>query len=148
MDDSTVEVNVKLPPKLVEFIEKKIDEGLFSSVEEFIQHGVRLLAEFYGLSGESVLSKIIQHINITPARKGPSGELSPNEQFLLDAIGKSKFVFEQEIYALILKEAMIRQTKPMSREEFKEALESLIKKGILERVQYGNETIIRKKMEE
>ncbi len=148
MEDSTVEVKINLPYKLVEFIEKKIDEGLFSSVDEFIQHGARLLAEFYGLPGESVLSKIIQQIGIAPARRGPSSELNPNEQFLLDAIGKSKFVFEQEIYALILKEAMVRQTKPMSREEFKEALESLIKKGILERVQYGNETIIRKKTEE
>ncbi len=141
-----INVNVKIPKKIFDFINEKIEEGYFKSIEDFILHGVRLLSEFYGLPGESTLDKILKNLKITPAAKTKPG-LTENEQFLLDAIGKSKFVFEDEVYALILKEAMVRGVQPMSRDEYKEALESLINKGLLERLKHGSETIIKKKEE-
>lgn len=141
------EIRLKLPEKLDEFINKLIEEGKFSSKEDFILHAVYMLSEFYGFSGEPVLAKILSSIKLPIARgEAPSG-LTDEEQFLLDAMGKSRFVYEDEFYALILKEAMVRKTAPLSREKFKEALESLIEKGVLERVQHGNDVLIKKKEE-
>ena len=141
------EIRLKLPEKLDEFIDKLVEEGKFSSKEDFILHAVYMLSEFYGFSGESVLAKILSGIKLPITRGGAPSGLTDEEQFLLDAMGKSRFVYEDEFYALILKEAMVRKTSPLSREKFKEALESLIKKGILERVKHGDETLIRRKEE-
>ncbi|MGQ4891081.1 MAG: hypothetical protein ACP6IP_01195 [Candidatus Njordarchaeia archaeon] len=145
--EKNTEIYLKIPEKLDEFITKLVEEGKFESKEDFVLHAIYMLSEFYGYTGEPILTKILSNLKLPLARGPAPGGLTEEEQFLIDAMGKSRFVYEDEFYALILKEAMIRKTTPLTREKFKDALESLIKKGILERVQHGNDVLIRKKEE-
>ena len=140
------EVTVKIPRELFNFIEKLVNQGLFKDTEDFVYHAIRLLSEFYGLTGESILNKIISQLGLGITKK--VSDLSEKEQMILDAFGKSKFVYEDELYILTRKEAIVRRMPPMSREEFDESLEKLINRGILERIKHGNETLIRKREEE
>ncbi len=145
MGEDVSEIVIKLPREIINFIENLVEKGLFESLEDFISHATRLLAEFYGLPGESVLKKIFSNLNLglKPSTLG----LGEKEQLILDAFGKSKFVYEDELYMLVRKEAMVRGIAPMSKEDFDKSLENLIKNGILERIKHGNETLIRKKEE-
>jgi len=139
----TVEVKVEIPRKLYEFILKKIEEELFDSVEDYILYSVRLLSELYGFQGVSILDKIVEKVLM---RKGvkPS-ELSELEQWVLDTFGKSKFLFLDEYYSLILKDAMLRNVKPPSKEEFYKAIDKLVEKGYLEKIERDKDIIIRRK---
>lgn len=138
-------ITLEIPGEIYNFIQALVEKGLFKDIEDFVLHSIRLLSEFYGLPGESILRKVLAALApVQPTTKVGLGE---KEQIILDAFGKSRFVYQDELYMLVRKEAVVRGSQPMSREEFEEALENLIREGMLEKIQHGNDVLIRKKEE-
>ena len=141
-----MKLEVDLPDKLIEFIDGKVKEGLFKSREDFLVHAARFLAELYGFGGVSLIEELAK--KIAGARR-PTG-LTPEEEFILRLFGKSTFLYPMEIYSLALQESLAKGQKPLPKERVLEIVESLIKKGYLERIKRGNEELIKvvKRLEE
>ena len=76
MDETTIKI--RIPEKILAFIDQLIEKKIFETREEFILHAIRLLAELYGLSGVSVIDRIIDHYLKHKKARIPS-ELSEEE---------------------------------------------------------------------
>ena len=141
------EVKIMLPRKLYEKIEELVSGGLFSSVEEFVTHGTRLLAELYGLTSESLIKKIVENVSGKVVEKPLFEDLSPLERQILNAFGKSKYLYIDEYYSIILREFVTQGQTPPKKEEFYEIVNKLVEKGYLEKIERNGEIMLKKKEE-
>jgi len=136
-------ITISIPNKVIDFINEKIAEGLFSSVEDFVKHAVYLLSELYGLPGTSIIEKLVR--NLPPLRaQTAETDLSRDEMYILSLFGNNTFLYQEEIYARALGDAMRRRQKPYSKEKVMEIVDRLVEKGILEKIEKGPNIIIKK----
>ncbi len=137
-----VEIKVDVPSEVLEFIKRKVEEGYFSSVEEFILHAVHFLTELYGIGGVSIIEKTLATL-APKARVKEIKELSEDEMYVLSLFRESTFLYPEEIWARALEDAMIRGIKPKNKETIFQAVENLIKKGYLQELKKDGDRIIK-----
>ena len=164
------EITVKVPTKLIEFIDKLTKDGYFNSREDFARCSVEIIAQLYGLSttsskGKSLLDilvdngKIAQETTAKPTKKSPATNiktspkpvaaikavqeeaLSTEEMDLLDLFIGSKFEFEDALHAKYTMELMKLAKAPLPKSDFIKLLESLANKGKIEKSTHNKKTV-------
>ena len=137
-------ITIAIPDKVMAFINKKVSEGYFSSIEDFVKHAIYLLSELYGLPGTSTIEKLLNKLQLSTSIQATEGGLSKEEIYVLSLFGNNTFLYKEEIYARALGDAMRRRQKPYSKEKIMEIVDSLVQKGILEKIEKGPNIIIKK----
>jgi len=137
-----VEIKIDVPDEVLEFIKKKVEEGYFNNVEDFILHAIHLLSELYGMGGVSILERIVTMWMPKTKPEKPS-ELSEDEMYVLSLFRESTFLYPEEIWARALEDAMIKGTKPKEKDKIFKAVEELVKKGYLQELKKDGEKIIK-----
>jgi len=141
-------LELTLPEGLFEFIVKLVEKRQFKSVEDFIIHATQWLAELYGFAkteeGKTISDLIV---DLIVARLGAEGkalkkvetvvkELEiPNMNLILETFGNAKFMYETAIFTQCQIEAMRKGERPISEEEFKNALKMMEEAGILTKIE-------------
>jgi len=161
-------ITIEIPVKLAEFIDTLAKEGFFISREDFARCSIEIIAQLYGLSktskgGKSLLDVLIDNGKIdalpssvekqtSPIQKTTSSQIPPKldsgeslstiEMDILDLfVGGAKFEFEDALHARYTMELMKLAKAPIAREEFIAHLESLAKKGNLEKTDHSGKTV-------
>lgn len=151
--EGIAEFRVSLSKVLARFIRDLVEKEIVISVEEFIAYATRTMADQYGFSGfiggkvktsESVTPKIAEKpVEVTPSpfsapavERAPSvkkAEISDVEATVLDAFGSSSFMFADELFIKHVFGMSQAGKKPFEKNEFIEGIESLERKGMLEK---------------
>lgn len=161
-------ITIEIPAKLAEFIDKLAKEGYFVSREDFVRCSIEIIAQLYGLSktsegGKSLLDVLTDNGKIaiasspvekqtspiqkatssqTPPKLDSNNSLSTIEMDILDLfVGGAKFEFEDALHARYTMELMKLAKAPVARDEFISHLESLAKKGKLEKTDHSGKTV-------
>ena len=151
-------ITIDIPSKLYEGINKLVEEGYFSSIDDFSLHAIRLLAEIYGVAldngGVKLFDKIIprtkvttgiQQSNITETLpKEESSALSNEEKVVLSTFGSAKYEYENTLFMQYQMSALRTGQKPMSKDDFIKILKQLQDKGVLTRIEQGNKILWKK----
>jgi len=140
--------NLNLPDELYSFIEKKVEEGKFTSIEHFILHAVSGLAELYGFS-ETITGKKLSDLltdifsskisTITPSVQKVETVVKehkiPNMNLILESFSSSKFMYEDALYTACVFSRMKKGEQPLSKEEFTKTLSEMEKAGVLSKIE-------------
>lgn len=137
-----VEIKINVPNEVFEFIKKKVEEGYFNNIEDYILHAIHLLSELYGIGGISILEKILD-MWMTKTRQEKLSELSEDEIYVLSLFRGSTFLYPEELWARALEDAMIKGIKPKEKSKIFKAVEELVKKGYLQELKKDGEKIIK-----
>jgi Arc/MetJ-type ribon-helix-helix transcriptional regulator len=158
--EGIAEFRVSLPKALVRFLKDLVEKEIVASAEEFIAYATRTMADQYGFSGfiggkvktsELVTAKIEEKpvevtsspVSAPAVEKAPSvkkAEISDVEASVLDAFGSSSFMFADELYIKHVFAVSQAGKKPFEKNEFIEGVESLERKGMLEKYEKEGKT--------
>jgi len=140
--------NLNIPDELYSFMEKKVEEGKFSSVEQFILQAVSGLAELYGFSktitGKSLpdlltdifSSKIRETMpTVQKVETVVKEHKIPNMNLILESFSSSKFMYEDALYTACVFSRMKKGEQPLSKEEFAKTLSEMEKAGLLGKIE-------------
>lgn len=141
------DLEISIPDKLFDFLNKLVEQQVFESVEAFITHATNWIAELYGyteeLSGKNLsdllVELIVSRIGVEgqPLRKVEKVVKTleiPNKDLILETFGSSKFMFEDAIFAACQFTSIKQGKKPLSKEEFQKSLEKMEEAGILMKI--------------
>lgn len=147
-------INTKIPKKLSEFIDSLIEEGYFTSKEDFVKTAVGMAAELYGFSGTTKDGKTLleairqaggggtttlpQQPVIPSIKREP---LTDEEQDVLDILTGSKFEFEEALHAKYTMDALRFGKSPLPLSEFQKVLEKLAEKGRIKKSEHDNKVV-------
>ena len=163
-------ITVEIPVKLAEFIDKLSKDGYFKSREDFTRCSVEIIAQLYGLAktsegGKSLLDVLSDNgklsakpslesktksVSTAPPKEIPSMKISQQssedslstvEMDILDLFVGAKFEFEDALHARYTMELMKLAKAPITRENFVENLESLAKKGKIEKSEHRSKIV-------
>ena len=152
MDEKTPSshsINLSSPQK--EYIESLVTKNYFKSIDEFIDHAVRLLTEIYGI-GEAEGGIKLPGLEVGEKVKGSSVEEEeeaikpdiPHHDEIMSSFGSAKYEFEASLYGMYQMESMKQGKSPIPKEKFNESLDLMQDAGILERLERDGKIIWKK----
>jgi Arc/MetJ-type ribon-helix-helix transcriptional regulator len=151
MDENTPSlhsINLSTPQK--EHIESLVAKNYFKSIDEFIDHAVRLLTEIYGIGeaeGGIKLPGLAIGKEVSTVADEESKKLDiPHYDEIIASFSSAKFEFEPALYGMHQMESMKMGKRPIPKEEFIEALDKMSEVGVVERLERDGK-IIWKKLE-
>lgn len=83
-------INVSLPEKLAEYVESKVDVGLFHHEADFIRHAIRKLQESEAAANDFDLNTFIQAGIDSGRSKNSASKIHENARKRIHAVGKSR----------------------------------------------------------
>lgn len=143
-----MELTCDLPQSLIEFIQSLVEKGSFASVEAFLDYATHVIADLYGFS-ESIGGKSLAAAlnNVVPAaaptggaraRAGPS----PEENAVIDAF-TSKLELTEAVYMNHVMTQMQAGQRPIEKDVFNKAVETLIERGQIQRVEQAGKVFLK-----
>ena len=143
-------VEISIPEGLYTYIQQLVDNGIFESVESFIQQSAFLIAELHGYSEQTKGKKLNDIItDLIISKIGSSnGEIQkvktvvkdykiPNKDLILESFSSSKFMFEDAIFASCQFAVLKQGNPPITKEEFTRSLKQMEEAGILTQIKQG-----------
>ncbi|MCG3218834.1 MAG: hypothetical protein KAR35_07495 [Candidatus Heimdallarchaeota archaeon] len=138
---SSHSINLSTPQK--EHIESLVEKNYFKSIDEFIDHAVRLLTEIYGigeaeggikLPGIAIGKEISAASTAVVEEKPKTPEITHHDE-IIASFSSAKYEFEPALYGMHQMESMKMGKRPIPKDEFIEALEQMREAGIIERLE-------------
>ena len=158
------EISVQLPKKILDFIDKLIEQGYFNSRTDFARSSIEIITQLYGLSETSKGGKALLDFiadkgkSISVPIKNPTTttvqtktepikavkdeeSLSSMEFDIIDLFVESSFEYEDALHAKYTMELMKIAKPPVPKETFLKILENLAAKKKLEKNEHNGKTI-------
>lgn len=134
-----MEVDVDIPPNIINFIKELVEKGSFTSVAAFVDYAVHVIADLYGFSenvgGKNLASAIAAVLPVvTPAESISRTAPSPEEVAVLEAF-TSKLELAEAIYMNHVMTAAQAAQQPIEKTAFDAAVETLIEKGQIKKLE-------------
>ncbi len=83
-------INVSLPEKLAEYVESKVDAGLFHHEADFIRHAIRKIQESETATNDFNLDAFIQAGVDSGRSKNTATQIHENARGRIKQVGKSR----------------------------------------------------------
>ena len=152
MDETTPSshnINLSTPQK--EYIESLVEKNYFKSIDEFIDHAVKLLTEIYGIGEKEggiklpglAVEKQVSSVVVEEEKKSDI----PHHDEIIASFGSAKYEFEPALYGMHQMESMKLGKRPIPKDEFIEALDKMNEAGFVEKLEREGK-IIWKKIEQ
>lgn len=137
MDENTLSFSITLSAPQKEYIESLVSKTHFKSVDEFLNHAVRLLTEIYGIGEtEGGIKLPGLAVEATPVAEEQSTKpdiLHYDE--IIASFSAAKYEFEPALYGMHQMESMKQGKRPIPKDEFIKALEEMKEAGIIEKLE-------------
>ncbi|MFQ6124478.1 MAG: hypothetical protein ACE5R6_07735 [Candidatus Heimdallarchaeota archaeon] len=142
-----MEIDIDLPPNLVDFIQELVEKGSFPSVKAFMDYAVHVIADLYGFSesvgGKNLATAIaaVLPVAATVESFSPTAP-SPEEVAVLEAF-TSKLELVEAIFMNHVMTSAQSGKQPIEKTAFDAAVETLIEKGRIKKVEQADKVYLK-----
>ena len=143
-----MELTCNLPQSLADFIQSLVDNGSFASKEAFLDYATHVIADLYGFSenvgGKNLAAALANVVPAAPQSDGTRGSTgpSPEENAVLEAF-TSKLELFDAVYMNHVMTQMQAGQRPIDKEVFNSAVESVIARGMVLKVEQAGKVFLK-----
>ncbi len=143
-----MELTCDLPQSLADFIQSLVKNGSFASNEAFLDYAAHVIADLYGFSenvgGKNLAAALANVVSAAPPSDGARGSTgpSPEENAVLDAF-TSKLELFDAVYMNHVMTQMQAGQRPIDKEVFNSAVESVIARGMVNKVEQAGKVFLK-----
>ncbi len=143
-----MELTCDLPQNLADFIQSLVENGSFASKKAFLDYAAHVIADLYGFSENvggknlaAALANVVPAASPSDGTRGSKGP-SPGENAVLDAFTSKLELYEAVFMNHVMSQMQAGQ-RPIDKEIFNSALETLIERGQIKKVEQAGKVFLK-----